>query len=98
MNQKNANLNPEIAKELQDYVMASIRFRSEEAAHANALPANIDDMYDYLTEVGDVNWRPVIPDALKGAMTNVGIQNQKPESPLKTMPTTKPVVPASKKE
>ena len=54
--------------------------------------------YDYLTEVGDVNWRPVIPDALKGAMTNVGIQNQKPESPLKTTPTTKPVVPASKKE
>ena len=31
-------------------------------------------------------------------MTNVGIQNQKPESPLKTTPTTKPVVPVSKKE
>ena len=96
MNQKNANLNPEIAKELQDYVMASIRFQSEEAAHANALPANIDDMYDYLTEVGDVNWRPVIPDALKGATTNVGIQNQKPESPLRTTPTTKSVVPVKK--
>ena len=96
MNQKNANLNHEIAKELQDYVMASIRFQSEETAHANALPANIDDMYDYLTEVGDVNWRPVIPDALKGAITNVGIQNQKPESPLRTTPTTKPVVPVKK--
>lgn len=96
MNQKNANLNHEIAKELQDYVMASIRFQSEETAHANALPANIDDMYDYLTEVGDVNWRPVIPDALKGAITNVGIQNQKPESPLRTTPTTKPVVPVKR--
>ena len=49
-----------------------------------------------LTEVGDVNWRPVIPDALKGAMTNVGIQNQKPESPLKTTPTTRPVMPVKK--
>ena len=87
MNQKNANLNHEIAKELQDYVMASIRFQSEETAHANALPANIDDMYDYLTEVGD---------ALKGAITNVGIQNQKPESPLRTTPTSKPVVPVKK--
>jgi hypothetical protein len=97
MNQKNASLNPEIAKELQAYVNASIRFESDEAAYANALPANIDDMYDYLAEAGEVNWRPVIPDSLKGVMTNVAIQNQKPESPLKTTPTTKPVVPASRK-
>ena len=98
MNQKNASLNPEINKELQEYVNATMRFRSEEAEHANALPANIDDLYDYMAEAGEVNWRPVIPDSLKGVMTNVAIQNQKPESPLKTTPPTKPVVPASKKD
>jgi Zn-dependent protease with chaperone function len=96
INQKNASLNPEIAKELQSYLMASIRFASEEAAHANALPANLDDMYDYLTEAGDVTWRPVVPDSIKGAMTNAGTQNQKTESPLKTPTVSKPVVPVKK--
>ena len=87
IDQKNATLNPEIAKELQQYLMASIRFASDEASVANALPANIDDMYDYLAEVGEVKWRPIVPDALKPALTAVGTQSQKPESPLTT---TKP--------
>jgi predicted Zn-dependent protease len=89
INQKNPSLNPEIAKELQAYLMASIRFGSEEAAHANYLPANLDDMFDYLTEVGEVTWRPALPDALKGAMTDAATQTQKPDSPVK--PGVKPV-------
>ena len=78
MNQKNPSLNPEIAKELQDVLISSIKFASEEGAHSNALPANLDDMFDYLTEAGEVNWRPVVPDALKGAMTTAATQSQKP--------------------
>jgi tetratricopeptide (TPR) repeat protein len=66
IDRKDASLNSEIAKELQAYLMASIRFASEEASFANALPANIDDMYDYLTEVGDVKWRPIVPDPQAG--------------------------------
>lgn len=80
--QKNASLNNEIAKELQSYLMASMRFASEEASLANALPANIDDMYDYLTEVGDLKWRPIVPDAMKPVLSQVGTQQQKPDSPL----------------
>ncbi len=96
INQKNPSLNPEIAKELQAYFISSIKFASEEGAHSNALPANLDDMFDYLTEAGEVNWRPVVPDALKGAMTTAATQSQKPESPLKTTPGARPVVPVKK--
>ena len=93
IDQKNAGNNNEIAKELQAYMMASMRFASEEASFANALPANLDDMYDYLTEVGDVKWRPIVPDAMKPVLTQVGTQQAKPESPLAT---PKPAVPVKK--
>jgi tetratricopeptide (TPR) repeat protein len=83
INQKNASLNPEIAKELQAYMMASIRFASEEAAHANALPANLDDMFDYLAEAGDITWRPSVPDALKGSLVNAATETQKTDSPIR---------------
>lgn len=86
LEQRDTGVNAEIAKELQAYLMASIRFASEEASIANALPANIDDMYDYLTEVGDLKWRPIVPDALRPALTQVGTQTQRPESPLTKMP------------
>jgi hypothetical protein len=82
IDQKNPTLNPEIAKELQAYMMASMRFASEEAAMANALPANLDDLYDYLTEAGDVKWRVIVPDAMKPVLTQVGTETQKPESPV----------------
>jgi hypothetical protein len=82
IDQKKAALNPEIAKELQAYLMASMRFASEEASLANALPANLDDLYDYLAEAGDVRWRAIVPDAMKPALTQVGTETQKPESPL----------------
>lgn len=82
IDQRNPTLNSEIAKELQAYLMASIRFASDEASAANALPANIDDLYDYLTEVGEVKWRPVVPDALKPVLAQAGTQAQRPESPL----------------
>ena len=66
-------------------MMASIRFSSEEAAHANALPANLDDMFDYLAEAGEITWRPVVPDALKGRHDERRrSETQKPESPLQT--------------
>ena len=82
IDQNNARLNPEIAKSLQQYLMASIRFASEEAELANALPANLDDLYDYLAEVGDVTWRPTVPDAVRSAVKQVSTETQKPESPL----------------
>jgi predicted Zn-dependent protease len=96
IDQKNAGLNPEIAKELQAYLMASMRFASEEASVANALPANLDDLYDYLTEVGDVRWRPIVPDAMKPALIQAGTETQKPESPLNRAPAARPT-PAVKK-
>ena len=40
---RNPALNQEIAKALQQYLMASMRFVSEEANFANALPPNLDD-------------------------------------------------------
>jgi predicted Zn-dependent protease len=92
IDQKNPGNNNEIAKELQAYMMASMRFSSEEAGFANTLPANLDDMYDYLTEVGDLKWRPIVPDALKPVLTQVGTEKAKPESPL----VTKPPVPVKK--
>ena len=82
IDQKNAALNPEIAKALQSYLMASMRFASEEASLANALPGNLDDMYDYLAEAGEVKWRPIVPDELKPALQQVGTDNAKTESPL----------------
>jgi hypothetical protein len=64
-------------------MMSSIRFASEEASLANALPANLDDLYDYLTEAGEVKWRPIAPDDLKPALVKAGTETQKTESPLK---------------
>jgi hypothetical protein len=83
IDQKNPGLNPEIAKALQAYMMSSIRFASDEASLANALPANLDDLYDYLTEAGEVKWRPIAPDDLKPALVKAGTEAQKTESPLK---------------
>jgi tetratricopeptide (TPR) repeat protein len=97
IDQKSPGLNPEIAKELQAYLMASIRFASEEANLANALPANLDDLYDYLTEVGDVKWRPIVPDALKPALTQAGTEVQRPESPLNRAAAGAKPAPAVKK-
>ncbi len=48
---------------------------------------------DYLTEVGDLKWRPIVPDAMKPVLTQVGTQQAKPESPLAT---PKPAVPVKK--
>ena len=95
IDQKNPRLNPEIAKELQAYLMASMRFASEEASLANALPANLDDLYDYLTEVGDVKWRPIVPDSMKPAVMQAGTEAQKPESPLNRT-GAKPAAPVRK--
>jgi hypothetical protein len=55
---------------------------------ANALPANLDDMYDYLTEVGDVTFHVTVPDALKPALTQASTQTQKTESPLNRTKTS----------
>src|SRR5688572_21452690 len=79
--------------------MASIKFASEEAELANTLPANLDDLYDYLTEAGEVSWRPVVPDSSKGAVKQVSTEAQKPESPLNKVPpaSAAPVKAAPKK-
>ena len=47
---------------------------------------------DYLAEAGDVKWRPIVPDAMKPVLTQVGTEKAKPESPL----VTKPPVPVKK--
>jgi predicted Zn-dependent protease len=86
IDQKNPRLNPEIAKELQSYLTASINFASEEAELANTLPANLDDLYDFLTEVGEISWRPVVADSVKAAVKQVSTEQQKPESPLNKVP------------
>ena len=86
IDQKNPSLNPEIAKALQNYLMGSVRFASEEASLANAMPANLDDLYDFLAEAGDVKWRPIVPDDLKPALMKAGTDIQKTESPLKKAP------------
>lgn len=98
IDQKNPALNPEIAKALQAYLMASMRFASEEASLANALPANLDDLYDYLAEAGELKWRPIVPDEMKPALMKVGTDNQKTESPLSgNRPTAaKPTQPTKK--
>jgi hypothetical protein len=76
--------------------MASIRFASDDAELANALPANLDDLYDYLTEVGDITWRPTVPDAVRGAVKQVSTEAQKPESPLnRVQPASAPARPAA---
>jgi hypothetical protein len=77
IDQKNEALNPEIARELQYYVIKSMKFNSEEAALANALPANLDDMYDYMAEAGDVTWQPIIPDSLRIALSELARFNHK---------------------
>jgi hypothetical protein len=83
IDQRNPSLNPEIAKSLQAYLMASIRFASDEASVANVLPPNLDDLYDYLTEAGEVKWRPNVPDELKNALIKISNDTQKIESPLR---------------
>jgi hypothetical protein len=95
IDQKNKDLNPEIASALQNYVDASIRFASEEAALANALPANLDDMYDYMAEAGDITWRPtIIPESLKPGLVEKATIKHKPDAPPRPVttnpPTTKP--------
>ena len=89
IDQKNPSLNPEITKALQNYFMGSLRFVSEEAQLANSLPSNLDDLYDYLAETGEVKWRPIVPDDLKPALMKAATDIQKTESPLKK---TAPVV------
>ena len=90
MDQRNPALNAEIAKSLQLYLMASMKFASEEAYLANALPPNLDDLYDYLTEAGDVKWRPIVPDDMKPALLKAGTDAQKVDSPLRPASTTTP--------
>jgi Peptidase family M48 len=93
IDQKNPSLNPEIAKALQSYMMASVRFASDEASLANALPANLDDLYDYLAEAGEVKWRPVAPDDLKQVLMKAGTDLQKTDSPLKKVAMPVPAPP-----
>jgi hypothetical protein len=97
MDQRNPALNQEIAKALQQYLMASMRFVSEEANFANALPPNHDDLYDDLTEAGDVKWRPIILDDMKAALIKASTDVQKVDSPIKPASTgpSRPATPAA---
>jgi len=90
MDQRNPALNAEIAKSLQAYLMASMKFASEEAYLANALPPNLDDLYDFLTEAGDVKWRPIVPDDMKAALLKASTDTQKVDSPIKPASTATP--------
>ena len=60
------------------------------------MPANLDDLYDFLTEVGELRWQPIVPDELKPLLMKAGTDIQKTESPLKKVaaseaPASKPV-------
>ena len=57
-------------------------------------PFNLDDMFDYLAEAGDVTWRPSVPDALKGSLVNAATETQKTDSPIRS--PGKPATPARK--
>lgn len=50
MENKDASDNPEVIRMLKDYVEI---FRSE---HAGGLPPNMDAIYDYMQEVGEMTW------------------------------------------
>ena len=63
MNAKNpAQNNPQIVQSLQSYLNAYLGYTSEEAVVAGYLPANLDDLYDYMSQAGEVNWSPKIPE------------------------------------
>ena len=61
MNQKDPSLNPQIVEELQSYLNSYLGYTSEEAILAGYLPANLDDLYDYMEQAGEVKWNPKIP-------------------------------------
>jgi predicted Zn-dependent protease len=61
MNQKDPSLNPKVVEELQNYLNAYLGYTSEETILAGYLPANLDDLYDYMEQAGEVKWNPKIP-------------------------------------
>src|SRR5258707_1150181 len=61
MNQKDPSQNPKIVEELQAYLNSYLGYTSEEAILAGYLPANLDDLYDYMEQAGEVKWNPKIP-------------------------------------
>jgi hypothetical protein len=61
MNQKNSANNPKIVDSLQKYLNAYLGATSEETILAGYLPANLDDLYDYMEQAGEVKWTPKIP-------------------------------------
>jgi hypothetical protein len=61
INQKDPSLNPKIVEELQSYLNFHLGYTSEEAIVAGYLPANLDDLYDYMEQAGEVHWTPTIP-------------------------------------
>ena len=61
INAKDPSQNAQIADSLQKYLNAYLGYTSEEAVISAYLPANIDDLYDYLAQAGEVNWTPQVP-------------------------------------
>lgn len=68
MNQKDPSLNPQIVDALQKYLNSYLGLTSEEAILAGYLPANLDDLYDYMEQAGEVNWHPQIPASTKSRL------------------------------
>ncbi|HEV8146761.1 MAG TPA: M48 family metalloprotease [Bryobacteraceae bacterium] len=62
MNQKDPSLNPRIVDELQKYLNSYLGYTSEQTILAGYLPANLDDLYDYMEAAGEVKWVPKIPE------------------------------------
>jgi hypothetical protein len=82
---------------LQQYLNASYGYASEEAALANYMPANLDDIYDYLRQAGEYNFRPSLPENLK-ANWHEGLPallSVPPTPPVARATETPAVVPAS---
>jgi len=57
---------PVIVEDVQNYLkQRSQILPAPRDLFIDALPANLDDLYDYLAETGEVKWRPIVPDDLK---------------------------------
>ena len=57
---KEAARNPDVIRELTTYLNQHAAVAIEDTSMSVALPANVDDIYQYLTEAGEPKWKPVV--------------------------------------
>lgn len=64
MSMKDPSRNDEIVRSLQAYLNGHQTYTAHERTTDLLLPANVDDMYEYLSQSGEVNWKPSLPMGL----------------------------------